>query len=71
MSEHSVNEEERKETDEKKCSYQATINVLNILRRQLAQANKDVELLQELKKDALERPYEFLSELKSKVFKQL
>lgn len=41
---------------------------LNVLRRQLQQANKDVETLYTLKQEALDHPFQFLTDLKDKVY---
>ncbi|KAI9271550.1 hypothetical protein BDA99DRAFT_433354, partial [Phascolomyces articulosus] len=48
------------------CSYQSTLNALNLLRHQLKKATQDIDTLNTLKKEALENPYEFLVDLKEK-----
>ncbi|KAI8338239.1 hypothetical protein BC941DRAFT_513220 [Chlamydoabsidia padenii] len=46
--------------------YQAVVKVLNVLKHQLQRANKDIETLTRMKKEALEDPFGFVLDLKSK-----
>ncbi|KAG2219801.1 hypothetical protein INT45_001133 [Circinella minor] len=50
----------------KNDDYQSTLNTLNLLRHQLKKANQDIDTLNTLKKEALDKPYDFLVDLKEK-----
>ncbi|CDH49551.1 hypothetical protein RO3G_11876 [Lichtheimia corymbifera JMRC:FSU:9682] len=58
----STNKSKLEENDD----YKSTVATLNVLRRQLQQANKDVETLYSLKQEALDHPFQFLTDLKEK-----
>ncbi|KAI8076766.1 uncharacterized protein BX664DRAFT_389501 [Halteromyces radiatus] len=73
------NSEQKEETDqidksidqtrdaiESNEDYQAVTKVLNVLKHQLNRATKDIETLTQLKKDAMEDPFGFVLDLKSK-----
>ncbi|KAI7877531.1 hypothetical protein K492DRAFT_209607 [Lichtheimia hyalospora FSU 10163] len=60
------NDTSNKSKLEENDDYKSTVAALNVLRRQLQQANKDVETLYTLKQQALDHPFQFLTDLKEK-----
>lgn len=52
------------------CSYQAVVKVMNVLKHQLTRAKKDIDTLTRMKKEAIDDPFTFVLDLKSKVKKK-